>query len=122
LEANFFNQGGNMLRLVWTAAAATVVLLTLGFASGAWALPPQCEFSCTCNSRCSQVCAIGNWVTTCDFDQICRDYCFAATSTGLESTADAAASPATCDAEDDLRQPETPKVAEPGVPRVSLTP
>lgn len=85
-----------MHRLVRDIVVAAAVLAALTFASGAWSLPPECEFSCTCNSRCSQVCAIGNWVTTCAFDQICQDFCFAATPTELELEA---ASPVLCEAE-----------------------
>ncbi len=57
-----------------------LVLATFVWVPSASALPGQCDDVCTCNSLCTQKCAIGGSVTNCGIGGICGNYCFAAAS------------------------------------------
>lgn len=104
-----------MIRSSKIVGAVAFVALVLGVAVPAAALPPQCEFSCTCNSRCTQVCAIGNWVTTCAFDQICRDFCFTGGAEDVAQSGSAAcdSEPAYAESLEASGQPATPSGGTP---------
>jgi len=49
------------------------------------ALPPQCEESCSCSSKCTQLCAEGGHVTNCGTFGLCQGNCFAAQSAPTSS-------------------------------------
>lgn len=66
------------MRIVRLSAAALFLLIGLVLAVPLAALPPQCEVSCRCTSKCTQLCAIGGSVTNCGVWGTCVGQCFAA--------------------------------------------
>jgi hypothetical protein len=67
-----------MIRNAVKLAVLVFVLATFAWVPAASALPGQCDDVCTCNSLCTQKCAVGGSVTNCGIGGICRDYWFAA--------------------------------------------
>jgi hypothetical protein len=65
------------MRNLRLSAAALFLLTGLVLAAPLAALPPDCEMSCKCTSRCTQVCFDGGVIRCGDWG-ICSGTCFAA--------------------------------------------
>ncbi len=59
---------------------ALVILSLLALSLPALALPPQCDESCTCSSRCTQLCALGAQVKSCGYYGECQGMCLVASA------------------------------------------
>lgn len=64
-----------MDRMLKLAGILAVLVVVLGVALPAAALPPDCNTRCNCIRPCSTLCSDGGWVTTCGEWGLCPGLC-----------------------------------------------